>query len=597
MADDGHADVILDVDLTERSVAAMPYPGEWKQHYIGGRGVGVRIFADRVDPGIDPYERENLLVFATGPLTGTRLPLGSRYDVITKSPLTGTITSANSGGFFGTEMKRAGYDIIVVTGKADAPVWLRLTEGSAEIRDATPYWGMTTGEATDAIRRDCGDQKVRVACIGPAGERLSRIACIINDGSRAAGRGGAGAVMGSKNLKAIAVRGEHPPEIADPARCERLRREILTRLKERGVTTGGLHTHGTAAILGIVNAAYILPTRNYQESHFPRADDVSGETMTKTILVRRKACHACPVACGRETKAGGVSGGGPEYETIWAFGPDCGISDLEQIAAAGYLCNDLGLDTISMGATIACAMEMSEKGYIGEEIRFGDGDALQRLVRMTGYRDGIGDELAEGSYRFAEKYGHPEMSMSVKRQELPAYDPRGLKGLGLNYATSVRGGCHVYGNMGYPEIAGVPVRLDPYTDEGKAKWTKTFQDLTAAIDSSGICLFTLRVLWVADYAAMISAVTGIEMTEEALLTAGERIWNLQKLFNIRAGFTKADDTLPERLLKEPLKEGAPAGQVWEREPLLDEYYALRGWDAEGVPTPEKLRRLGIGETA
>ncbi len=597
MADDGYAGVILDVDLTERSVAAMPYPGEWKQHYIGGRGVGVRILADRVDPGIDPYDRENLLIFATGPLTGTRLPLGSRYDVITKSPLTGTITSANSGGFFGTEMKRAGYDIVVVSGKADAPVWLRLTEGSAEIRDATPYRGMTTGEATDAIRRDCGDQKVRVACIGPAGERLSRIACIINDGSRAAGRGGAGAVMGSKNLKAIAVRGDHPPETADPAGCDRLRREILTRLKESGVTTGGLHTHGTAAVLGIVNAAYILPTRNYQESHFPGADDVSGEAMTETILVRRKACHACPVACGRETEAGGKRGGGPEYETIWAFGPDCGISDLEQIAEAGYLCNDLGLDTISMGATIACAMEMSEKGYISEEIRFGDGDALHRLVRMTGYRDGIGDELAEGSYRFAEKYGHPELSMSVKKQELPAYDPRGMQGLGLNYATSVRGGCHVYGNMGYPEIAGVPVRLDPYTDEGKAEWTKTFQDLTAAIDSSGICLFTVRALWVADYAAMVSAVTGMEMTEDDLLTAGERIWNLQKLFNIRAGFTKADDTLPERLLREPLKEGAPAGRVWEREPLLDEYYALRGWDADGVPTPEKLRRLGIGQIA
>jgi len=315
--------------------------------------------------------------------------------------------------------------------------------------------------------------------------------------------------------------------------------------------------------------------------------------MTDTILTAKAGCQGCVIQCGREVVIEGREMAGPEYETIWAFGPDCGIDDLAAISEANVLANDLGLDTISAGTTIACAMELSEKGYIDEEIRFGDAEQMLDLVRRIGYREGIGDELAEGSFRFARKHGHPELSMSVKRQELPAYDPRGLQGHGLAYATSVRGGDHVYGYLVAPEVLGSPEKLDPYSNVGKAEWVKTFQDLTAFIDSSGSCLFTSFPLGAADYGATVSAVTGYDIDAGEVLRIGERIWNMQRIFNMRAGCTREDDTLPPRLLNEPLTEGAPKGRVWEREPLLDEYYSIRGWDRKGRPTPEKLSDLGI----
>ncbi len=590
---DGYTGRILSVDLSAGEVAIHGFPEHWKRTCIGGRGLGVKILHEYADPGLDPFDPATLLVFAAGPLTGTGIPLGSRYDVITRSPLTGTITSANSGGMFGTEMKRAGFDAVMVRGRSSAPVLLHLHDGCADLIDASAYWGMTTGETETAIRRDLGDKSIRTACIGPAGELRSRMACIINDGGRAAGRGGVGAVMGSKRLKAIAALGDRKAGYAGGEALDEAKARIRSRLKESGITGGGLHLHGTASVLTRVNDLGVLPTSNFRKGRFVHADRVSGERMTESILSRRTACYACSIGCGRVTSVGAEEGEGPEYETIWAFGPNCGIDDLEAIARANYRCNDLGLDTISTGATIACAMELSERGILSEHLRFGDGERMVRLVEQIGAREGIGDELAEGSLRFATRYGHPECSMSAKGQELPAYDPRGLQGLGLNYATSVRGGCHVYGNVGYPEIGGSPVKLDPDTTEGKAKWTKTFQDLAAVIDSSGICTFTLKVLWIPDYVAMLNAVCGFGFDETGLLRAGERIWNLQKLFNIRAGFGRKDDTLPSRLRCEPLGSTADHARVWRRDEMLEEYYALRGWDARGIPTDAKLRELGI----
>jgi len=589
---DGYAGKIAYANLTDGTIEVKPFPDELKRQYLGGRGVGARLVTDMVDPKADPLSAANVLVLATGPLTGTGVPAGSRYEVTTKSPLNGTLASANSGGMFGWKMKKAGFDAVVVKGKADKPVYISFNEGSAEIRDASAIWGMTTGEATDALLEDVGDPKAKVACIGPAGELQSRIAAIINDKTRAAGRAGTGAVMGSKNLKAIVASGQLQVATANKSELEKVKDETRKKIEENGICQG-LHAYGTAVLINIINENYILPVRNFQSAHFPEAEKVSGETLAETILKRAQGCYSCIIQCGRLTEVDGVEGEGPEYESDWALGPDCGISDLKMITKANYLCNELGLDTISTGTTIACAMEMSEKGYITEEIRFGDAEKMLQLVREMGYRKGFGADLADGSYRFAEKYGHPELSMSVKKQELPAYDPRGLQGHGLAYATSLRGGCHVYGYMIAPEVLGAPEKLDPYTNEGKAEWTKTFQDFTAAIDAAGICLFSSFALGADDYAALVSAVTGISVDAAEFIRIGERIWNLQKLFNIRAGFTKADDTLPERLLKEPLKEGAPAGRVWEREPLLDEYYALRGWDAEGVPTPEKLKELNL----
>jgi aldehyde:ferredoxin oxidoreductase len=589
---DGYAGKMAFVDLTGGRVTIQPTPPDLKKNYLGGRGFGARIVSDRIDPKIDALSPKNVIVFAAGPLTGTGIPLGSRYEVTTKAPLNDTLLSANSGGVFGWKMKKAGFDAVVFSGRSEKPVYLFLNGGAAELRDASGYWGMKTSEVTKALKRDLGDEKVRVACIGPAGELKSRMACIINEEHRAAGRGGTGAVLGSKNVKAIAATGDLPIKAADEEQFKVVKERIRKKIEENGISQA-LQKYGTAVLINIINENGVLPTRNFQRGYFPQAEKISGETLANTILTKRKGCYACLVQCARVTKAGGEEGEGPEYEPDWAFGADCGIDDLPAIARANYRCNDLGIDAIGTATTIACAMEMTEKGYLKEGIRFGEAEKMVHLVEDMGYRRGLGAELADGSFRFATKHGHPELSMSVKKQELPAYDPRGLQGYGLATATSVRGGDHVYGYLISPEVLGAPEKLDPYISEGKDRWVKTFQDLTASIDAAGMCLFTSFALGADDYADLIAATTGMAMTTPQLLLIGERIWNLQKLFNLKVGYTKADDTLPERLLKEPLQDGAPKGRVWQRQPLLDRYYATRGWDSEGRPTPAKLKELGL----
>jgi aldehyde:ferredoxin oxidoreductase len=590
---DGYAGKMVYADLSAGTVTIKPTPPELKQQYIGGRGFGIRLLTDMVDPKVDPLGEKNILVFAAGPLTGTGIPLGSRYEVSTISPLSGTAMSGNSGGVFGWKMKKAGFDAVVVTGRSRRPLWLFLDSGKAEFRDASGLWGMTTGQTTDAIIRELGDQSVRVACIGPAGENKVRFACIINEKTRAVGRGGIGAVMGSKNLKAIAARGNLPIRAADEAQLDVVKERVKKKITENGIEQA-LQKYGTAVLVNIINENYVLPTRNFQTAHFPEAEKVSGETMAATILKQNKGCYSCIVKCGRVCEFDGESGEGPEYEPAWAFGPDCGIDDLKAVARANNICNEYGLDAISAPTTIACLMEMAEKGYVNHPIRFGDAKGMLALVMQIAQREGIGNELAEGSFRFATKYGHPEYSMSSKQQELPAYDPRGIQGYGLATATSVRGGDHVYGYLISPEILGAPEKLDPLVTKGKPQWAKIFQDLSAAIDASGMCLFTSFALGADDYAELLTATTGMKIDAAELLKIGDRIWNLQKLYNIKRGFGRKDDTLPARLLNEPLKEGAAAGQVWRREEMLDEYYTLRGWDKEGTPTPGKLKELGLG---
>jgi aldehyde:ferredoxin oxidoreductase len=589
---DGYAGKIAYADLSAGKVTIKPTPPELKKNYIGGRGFGIRLLTDMVDPKVDPLGEKNVLVYAAGPLTGTGIPLGSRYEVSTIAPLSGTAMSANSGGVFGWKMKKAGFDAVVVSGKSKTPVYLLLDKGKAELRDAARLWGKTTGQTTNAIQEELKDKSVRVSCIGPAGEKLVLFACIINEKTRAAGRGGVGAVMGSKNLKAIAARGDLPIKAADETQLDVVKERVRKKIEENGIEQA-LTKYGTAVLVNIINENYVLPTRNFQSAHFPAADKVSGETMAATILKQNKGCYACIVKCGRVCEFDGESGEGPEYEPVWAFGPDCGIDDLKAASRANNLCNEYGLDAISAPATIACLMEMAEKGYVKHPIRFGDAKGMLALVEQIGKREGIGNELAEGSFRFASSYGHPECSMSSKKQELPAYDPRGIQGYGLATATSVRGGDHVYGYMIAPEILGSPEKLDPYVTTGKPQWVKTFQDLTAAIDASGMCLFTSFALGGQDYADLLSATTGMKIDAAELLKVGERIWNLQKLYNIKRGFGRKDDTLPARLLNEPLKEGAPSGQVYRPDEMLDEYYTLRGWDREGTPTKEKQKELGL----
>ncbi|MEM2908492.1 MAG: aldehyde ferredoxin oxidoreductase family protein [Candidatus Hadarchaeales archaeon] len=591
----GWAGKLLEVDLSAERIKEAELDEKLARTVIGGRGLGVKLLYERVGPEVDPFDPENLLVFATGPLTGTLAPTSGRHCVITKSPLTGTIFDSNSGGHWGAELKFAGVDAIVVKGRAEQPVYLWIHDGEAELRDASDLWGMGTHATTDAILKQVGDSRASVACIGPAGERLVRIAAIINDKYRAAGRGGVGAVMGSKRLKAIVVRGTKPPKIADEGSFGTYVKECQKLLKEDPVTGTALPTYGTAILVNIINEHGIYPTRNFQTSVFPTADKTSGETIAETILVRKKGCFACPIACGRVTKVGELEGEGPEYETLWAFGAQCGVDDLGAIVEANNLCNDLGLDTISMGNTIGCAMELSEKGKL-DGPRFGDSRAIVDLTRATAMREGLGDKLAEGSARLAKGCGLPELSMSVKGLELPAYDPRGVQGQGLAYATSNRGGCHLRAYMIGPEILGVPKLMERFSTSGKAEMVIISQNLCAAVDSLVLCRFSMFALDAVQYSKLLTAATGIEFTDEDLMTVGERIWNLERLFNLREGFSAKDDILPKRLMEEPIPEGPSRGRRSLVASMLPSYYAFRGWTPEGVPTQEKLRELGLLES-
>ncbi|MDI3480553.1 MAG: aldehyde:ferredoxin oxidoreductase [Tepidanaerobacteraceae bacterium] len=598
----GWTGTVLRVNLSDGTIKKEAINSKDATLYLGARGLATKIMMNEVDPKVDPLSPENKLIFMTGPLTGTFAPTSGRYVVVSKAPLTGTIGSSNSGGHFGPELKFAGYDGIIFEGKSEKPVYLWIDDDRVELRSAEHLWGKNVFETTDEILKETAED-ARVACIGPAGEKLVLFATVMNDKHRAAGRSGMGTVMGSKNLKAVAVKGSKSVEVAKPdaflEACEDARKKI----KEHPVTGTGLPTYGTEILVNVVNQVGALPTRNWRDGGvFEYAEDISGEALREKYLVKNKACFGCPIGCGRVTRIpeGRFKGfgEGPEYEPGWAYGASCGVRDLAAICKANFICNELGLDPITMGSTIACAMELYERGIISREIAgmdlvFGNADAIVELTRMTGMREGFGDKLALGSYRMAESFGHPELSMSVKKQEMPAYDGRGAQGMGLEYATSNRGGCHVRGYMTSPEILGIPEKLDPLVTTDKAAWLKTFQDLTAVVDSSGICLFTTFAIGLAEISSMLRAAVGWDISDEEVLKAGERIWNVERLFNIAAGFTPQDDTLPLRLLKEPLPSGPAKGKVVELDKMLPEYYKVRGWNEEGIPTEDKKAELSI----
>lgn len=596
-----YAGKMLRVDLTRHEIQEQPLTQDLARAFIGGRGLGTRILFDELDPTIEPLDPANKLIFATGPLTGTAASCGGRFMAVTKGALTGTIASSNCGGDFGPELKYAGYDAIILEGASHNPVMLVIDDDVVELRPAGDLWGMNVHETEDALHARLG-REFKLASIGPAGEKLVRFACIMNDKGRAAGRSGVGAVMGSKKLKAVAVRGSGGLTVADEVGFRAACLDALAKLKGGEITGTGLPAFGTAILVNIINESGLFPTRNFQQAQFDAAEQISGETIAEQILIRRRACVGCPIACGRVTaiKDGKFSGrgDGPEYETIWSLGAAVGVSDLAAATKANYICNELGMDTISAGATVACAMELFECGAvtereIGRPLRFGDGEALVDMIKQTGRREGFGEILAEGGARVAEMYGRPELFMGVKKQEFPAYDPRGAFGMGLQYATSNRGACHVRGYMIAPEILGVPQKMDPLSPEGKAATNIAFQDLTAALDSTGVCLFVVFSIGAPELVAMLKTATGFDYNEDEFVRAGERIWNLEKLFNMRAGFGRKDDTLPRRLLTEPLTSGPTAGRLVPLEQMLSEYYRLRGWDEGGRPTQKKLAVLGL----
>ena len=610
----GFTGQLLRINLTDRTHAVEPINEDWARDFVGGRGLGARYLFDEMDPRVDPLAPENKLVFATGPLTGTSASCGARYMVITKGPLNGTITTSNSGGHWGPQLKFAGYDLLIIEGAADRPVYLWIGDGVVEIRDAARLWGRSVWETEDRLREEIGVPDASIASIGQAGENLVRFACIMNDKHRAAGRNGVGAVMGAKKLKAIAVHGTGSVTLADPAGFHKAQWALKAKLKESPITGEGLPTYGTAVLLNVINESGAMPTRNYRQAQMERAEDISGERLREAHTLRNKACFACTIACGRVTRVSAegqdrhlmytsprnwrVPGEGPEYENLWSLGADTDVSDLDAVIKAAFLCNEYGMDPISLGATIAAAMEMYETQTVDEIVTgmplpFGDADALVALTHRTALREGFGNELAEGSKRMCEKFGRPEFFMGSKGMEFPAYDPRAIQGMGLAYATSNRGGCHLRAYTVSAEILGVPEKLDPAITEGKAALVKEFQDGSAAVDATGLCAFLTFGITLEDVLPQLCAATGFDYTLESLVEAGERIFNLERQWLLRAGFTGADDALPRRITHEPIPAGPTAGQVNRLAEMLPEYYQLRGWSSDGVPGADKLRALGL----
>ena len=607
---------ILRVNLTAGTCTEEPLNMEWADKYLGQRGLATKYLTEEIDPKVDPLSPDNKLIIATGPLTGTAASTGGRWSVITKGALTGAIACSNSGGFFGAELKFAGWDMIIFEGKSANPVYLLVQDDEAKLVDAADYWGRTVWETEKGLKAEYQDPQLRVASIGQSGENGVKFACVVNDLHRAAGRSGVGTVMGSKNLKAIAVRGTKGVKVNDPDAFLKATADGKTVLAENAVTGEGLPALGTQVLMNVINETGALPTHNHKDVQFAGASDISGEAMQeprrsdgKPNLTRNGACFGCTIGCGRistidpthytvkDREQYQVASGGLEYEAAWALGAATGINDLDALTFANFVCNEQGYDPISFGTTVGAAMELFEMGVLttketgGIDLTWGNAEALTTLAELTGRGEGFGAEIGLGSKLLTEKYGHPDLSMSVKGQEFPAYDSRGIQGMGLTYATSNRGACHLRSYTVASEILGIPEKTDPLSSDGKAGLVIAFQDATGAVDSAGICVFTTFAWSLDNIAPQIDAACEGDWSVDKLLEVGERVWNLERKFNLDAGFTGKDDTLPKRLLKDAAKTGPAEGKVNELGKMLPEYYSLRGWTEDGVPTNETLDRL------
>jgi aldehyde:ferredoxin oxidoreductase len=608
---------ILRVDLSSGKITEEFPDEDTLKMYLGGSGIATKYLIDETSKGIDPLGPENKLIFMTGPLTGTPSPSTGRYSVVAKSPLTGVWGEANSAGFWGRDLKRSGFDGVIFEGISPKPVYLITEDGKAELRDASHLWGKNTSETTRIIREELGE-KFNVACIGIGGENLVKYAAVMNDCDkpnygRAAGRCGMGTVMGSKKVKAIASKGDAKIEVANP---EEYKEEAKQRYDwvNQSMLKMTLEVFGTATMVDLVNIKGGLPTNNWQTGVFPAADKINGTAINETILTGRKPCFACPIACGRlaEIKEGKYksTGEGPEYESIGALGTMCGVDNLEAITLAHFLCNEYGLDVISAGNTIGFAMECYEKGILtnedtgGLEFKFGNADLVIELIAKISKREGIGDLLAEGTRNMAEKLGKGShrFAMHVKGLELPAYDSRAAKITGLAYATANRGGCHITGYIEGPAFLSMPFMIVEDATVGDVlsenpedtKVVKQFEDAFGLFDAIGGCKFMGMVLTSEDWAALIQKLLGYEFTKQDFAKMGERLYNLARVYNVREGVTRADDTLPPRMLEDPLPDGPAKGETVNLDPLLDAYYEYRGWDkVTGKPTKEKLKELGL----
>ncbi len=605
---------ILRVNLSQKEISVEPLDINTARMFFGGRGLGAKIIFDEVKAKTHPFSPENKIVFATSPLNGTTAPSCSRFSIVTKSPLTNTITMASSGGFFGAELKFAGYDAVIVEGKADVPSYLWINDREVKIRDAGALWGLNTSDTQDYLKQLINEHNVRIACIGPGGENLVKYAAVISD-KRAAGRGGVGAVMGSKNLKAVAVQGTGKVNYADKKAFRKAIWDLHEKYQESPALYSDFASHGTPGILELIDEYGILPTRNFQSGTFENMEKIDALAQ-KTVRMRHVSCYMCPISCGKIKiiKSGsyaGMSSEGPEYESTVLLGPNCGIDDLDTIIAADRFCDEYGIDTMSTGNTIGFAMELYERNIIsikdtdGIDLKFGNGKALLQMIRKIAFRDGFGDVLAEGVKIASEKIGNGAENYAIhcKGLELPAYDPRGAKAHGFAFAVSPRGACH---NKGYAaqEIFGKtePEEVDRFEVKGKGRLTKWNQDYRTIGDSANMCTFVFDMVKeipesVAD---LWAAVSGFDVTEKDVWIIGERVNNIERAFNIREGFTRKDDILPRRFMEEAMPEGASKGEKVTKKDfnlMLDEYYEARGWDRKGIPRKSTLDRLGMSDVA
>lgn len=602
MALGGYADRIARVNLSTGSVNYETIPDDWKRKYIGARGLGVRYCLD-ADPTCDPLGPVNRLCFMNGPLTGTLANMSGRMAVVTKSPLTGTITDSHQGGWSAARLRWAGFDGLIFEGISAKPVYAYIADGKLELHDAGDVWGKSTHDTIAYFKTKYGEKDLTVITIGQAGENLVRFAGWINENDRASGRGGTGMVGGAKKLKAIVVKAAKAP--AKPVKPDAFKvahdKALSLIMKETNITApkkGGLSLYGTNMLMNVSNSIGALPGYNSRETAFATAELVSGEHIRETILVNEPTCHACPVACKKEVeveyRGEKIRTESFEYETAWAFGPNCGNDSKEAVAYLIYLCNKYGMDTIEMGNVLSTYMEICDCGWNGKvPLKWGDHLKMTDLVDATAMREGIGDVLAEGCLRVARHFGHPEVAMQVRGQAIPAYDPRGMKGMGLGYATSNRGACHLRGYSPASELGVIGLKTDPLAWKGKGELLKLLQDIHAFSDSLDLCKFSAFAEGADDYAAQYAAIVGIEdFTADDVLKTGERIYNLERYYNMLAGEEPGSDTLPRRFLEERSSKPGSLGHVCELDLMLEEYYACRGWE-NGVVPEAKLRELGI----
>jgi aldehyde:ferredoxin oxidoreductase len=598
----GYANKIARIDLATGNIKYEEINEEIAREYVGGRGMGVKFLFDN-GPEVEPFSPDNILCAMVGPLTGTATRLSGRLCMVTKSPLTGTCTDSHMGGWTGAKLKWAGFDGLVFKGKAEQPTYAYVENGEVTLHDASDLWGKGVHD-TVKLMRDKHGEDVAVAAIGPAGENMVRFAAWINADDRASGRGGTGGVAGSKNLKCIVIKGDRAnmPQPTDPEAFDAANKQALDKIQEVPTTMpreGDLHIHGTNVLANIVNEIGAYPTRNAQRTDFPGTEAISGETVAETILVKRPTCYMCPVACKKEVeisegKHKGLHMESMEYESIWALGAMCGNPDVSAIAAMIDRCNDFGLDTIETGDALAMTMEATEKGLV-DGLEWGDSDAMLDLIEDIAFREGLGDDLAEGMDPCSKQWGDPSIAMTVKGQSIPAYDPRGLKGMGIGYATSNRGACHLRGYTPAAEVVnwvlGEESEADPLEWEGKGELVAIFQNVYGFTDSLNVCKFGTFAIPLDAYAGLYAGMTGAPLDADGLLEIGERVYNLERYYNNLNGFREGSDYLPKRFLEEP-GTGAAEGSTCELDQMLEEYYAFRDWE-NGVVRESKLMELGI----